>query len=696
MPPSAAARRLALAVVALSGVGFLAAAPFAQVPLVPVAAFLPIYQAALAITDLITAVLLLGQVAILRSRALLALACGYLFTALMIVPHTLSFPGLFAPGGLLGSGPQTTAWLYMAWHAGFPLLVILYAMLRGSRRDAIAGSVVGALAVGVATVVVAVLAITVLTTVGQGWLPAIMDGNGYTRVQTVAISVTWALCAVALAVLWRRRPASVLDLWLMVALCAWIFDVALSGVLNAARFDLGWYAGRAYGLLAASFVLLVLLLETRALYVRLARALEFEREAAELRAADLKALNQMLEARVAERTKALEAEIAERERAQAVAREAQKLEAIGRLAGGVAHDFNNLLTIIQAHAEFIGDAATREQERESARAIDHAVERGARLIRQLMVFSRRQALKPEVIDLRARAHDMGDLLGRSLRGDIRMVVELADDLWPVECDPGELELALMNLCVNARDAMPDGGLVRLIGRNLDGVRDNGVALDGPYVALTVADTGTGIAPEHLARVFEPFFTTKEVGKGTGLGLSQVYGFAQQAGGGTTIASTPGEGTAVTIYLPRAKAAAVATAAEGPATRLRGAGAVLLVEDDEAVALVASKMLSLLGYQAHHVRDARTALSVLLGGARFVLLFSDIVMPGGMTGIDLARKVRQHFPRLPILLATGATHAAADVVREGFAFIAKPYRADALSDAIRQTLVQAHDSARETG
>jgi CheY-like chemotaxis protein len=254
----------------------------------------------------------------------------------------------------------------------------------------------------------------------------------------------------------------------------------------------------------------------------------------------------------------------------------------------------------------------------------------------------------------------------------------------------------MNLCVNARDAMPQGGLVRLVGRNLDGVRDNGVALDGPHVALTVADTGSGIAPENLARVFEPFFTTKEVGKGTGLGLSQVYGFAQQAGGGTTIGSTVGEGTAVTIYLPRAKAAAVAAAAEGPGARLRATGTVLLVEDDDAVALVASRMLSLLGYQAHHVRDARTALSVLLGGARFVLLFSDIVMPGGMTGIDLARKVRQHFPRLPILLATGATQSAADVMREGFNLIAKPYRADALSDAVRQTLAQAGEGARETG
>jgi two-component system NtrC family sensor kinase len=198
-------------------------------------------------------------------------------------------------------------------------------------------------------------------------------------------------------------------------------------------------------------------------------------------------------------------------------------------------------------------------------------------------------------------------------------------------------------------------------------------------------------------VFEPFFTTKDVGKGTGLGLSQVYGFAQHAGGSATITSTVGEGTTVTIILPRAKAAAAPNAAQNEVARVQGSGTVLLVEDDEAVAAAARKMLALLGYQAQHVRDARTALSVLLSGASFVLLFSDIVMPGGMSGIVLARKVRQHFPRLPILLATGAIQAAADVTREGFALIAKPYRADALSDAIRQALaVQAHESARETG
>jgi signal transduction histidine kinase/ActR/RegA family two-component response regulator len=405
----------------------------------------------------------------------------------------------------------------------------------------------------------------------------------------------------------------------------------------------------------------------------------------------LRQLNETLEQRILERTQQLEAETRERERAQEALREAQKLEAIGRLTGGIAHDFNNLLAVIQGNAEILQSRLPPGTSDRVADSIGRAAERGARLTRQLLAFSRRQALRPESVDLRRRADDLADLLTRSLRGDIRIVVSLADDLWPIECDVGELELALLNIGVNARDAMPDGGLLRVDGRNVifeeGGART--VDLVGDFVSLTVSDTGTGIPPEILARVFEPFFTTKEVGKGTGLGLSQVYGFAVQAGGAATIASEPGRGTAVTLYIPRSMSA-VADAAEEPhAATARGTGAILLVEDDEALAEVAGEVLALIGYQSYHVRDARTALALLLGGRQFDLVFSDIVMPGGMSGIELARKVRQHFPSLPILLASGYSQAAAEVAKEGFPIIAKPYRADALADAI-------HQSIRHTG
>jgi len=561
--------------------------------------------------------------------------------------------------------------------------------------DRAAGSSAKAIVASVAAAAAAVCLLTALATAGQDWLPPIMQGNRYTPAMIAVVGTVWLLSALTLPFLWRRRPHSVLNLWLMVSMCAWVCDIGLSAVFNAGRFDLGFYAGRIYGLMAASFVLLVLVLETRALYVRLARSLAEERRAAEARAGDLAHMNEQLEQRVAERTRQLEAEIAARERTQEALREAQKLEAIGRMAGGIAHDFNNLLTVVQGNAEYLQEKLQNSREKQAAEAIERAAGRGARLIRQILVFSRHQALKREVLDLRLRSGEMIELLTRSLRGDIRLVLDLQDDLWPIECDTGELELALMNLCVNARDAMPNGGLVRLQGRNRMLANDLDAApnLAGPFIALSVIDSGTGIATEDLRRVFEPFFTTKEIGKGTGLGLAQVYGLAQQSGGIATIESTLGQGTTVTLYLPRAQAQPLAVVSEQKQAANRGKGSVLVVEDDDDVAQVAMTMLSMLGYEAHLARDARTALSLLLGGQRFDLLFSDIVMPGGMDGLDLARRVRQHFPWLPILLASGYYRPAAEGDREGFSLIAKPYRADALSDAIRQCLAQAGRDAR---
>ncbi len=270
-------RRFALAVVVVSLLAFFAAIPFARVPLAQVWAFIPIYESALAINDLITASLLFALFAILRSRALLLLACGYLFTAAMVVPHALSFPGLFSPEGLLGAGPQSTAWLFSIWHGGFPLIVIGYALLKNSKRDAWSGaSTRTAVIGGIAAVLAAVCGLTVLTTAGHAFLPVVMANNTYTFALVMLTGSVWLLSLIALGVLLLRRPHSVLDLWLLVTLSAWVFDIALSAVFNGARFDLGFYAGRAYGLLAATFVLLVLLRETGVMYARLARLLESE------------------------------------------------------------------------------------------------------------------------------------------------------------------------------------------------------------------------------------------------------------------------------------------------------------------------------------------------------------------------------------------------------------------------------------
>ncbi len=278
LEPERGERRAAFAVVLVSLAGFLAAAPFAKVPLGQVEAFIPIYESALVVNDLITAVLLFGQFRILRTRALWVLASGYLFTALMTAAHALTFPGLFSPTGLLGAGPQSTAWMFSFWHGGFPLCVIAYAWFKGRPRmtppaqEGLWGSILSAVALALVTAG----GFTLLATTGHDLLPAIMQKSQIAPLGHTFFTIVWMLSALALAVLWRRRPHSVLDLWLMVVMCAWIFDIALTAVLNAGRYDLGFYAGRIFGLLAASFVLMMLLLENGQLYFRLVMSHERE------------------------------------------------------------------------------------------------------------------------------------------------------------------------------------------------------------------------------------------------------------------------------------------------------------------------------------------------------------------------------------------------------------------------------------
>jgi signal transduction histidine kinase len=271
LPAGRRERRLALAVVAVSVVVFVAAVPFAKVQLTPVWAFIPTYESALVVNDLVTAVLLFGQFIFLKSRALLILASGYLFISLITVAHALTFPGLFAPNGLLGAGPQSTAWLYMFWHGGFPVLVVAYALLKGHGQQTIQARSRAGIAIpfSIAAVLVVVCGLTLLATIGQDALPSIMQGNRYTPAMIGVVSSVWLFSLVALFALWRRKPHTVLDLWLMVVMWAWLFDIALSAVLNAGRFDFGFYAGRIYGLLAGSFVLIMLLIENSMLYGRL-------------------------------------------------------------------------------------------------------------------------------------------------------------------------------------------------------------------------------------------------------------------------------------------------------------------------------------------------------------------------------------------------------------------------------------------
>ncbi|WP_448208062.1 PAS domain S-box protein [Azospirillum sp. sgz302134] len=358
-------------------------------------------------------------------------------------------------------------------------------------------------------------------------------------------------------------------------------------------------------------------------------------------------------------------------------RQAQKMEAMGQLTGGMAHDFNNLL---QAMGGCLAMIARRTDEPKVKPLLDagqQAVGRGAKLVQQLMAFARRDSLRPEPIDVRDRLLGMSALLERALRADIRLETRFGAGLWPVEADPTQFELAVINLAVNARDAMPTGGRLAIEAENVTLPPGNPRGVIGDFLRLSVTDTGSGMPSDVAARAFEPFFTTKETGKGTGLGLAQVYGLARQAGGTAWIDSAPGRGTTVNLLLRRSRAVPAAALAPGFAAPAEGAtrgGRVLVVEDDPIVAMTVSTALEDVGFAVTCVTTADEALPILAAGDVDVL-FSDVVMPGSMSGVDLAREAQRRFPGLPVILATGYSE---DIARaDGIQVLSKPYRIDDL-------------------
>ncbi len=369
--------------------------------------------------------------------------------------------------------------------------------------------------------------------------------------------------------------------------------------------------------------------------------------------------------------------------------QAQKMEAIGQLTGGVAHDFNNLLTIVLGGADMAERlAGDNERLKRLIVNIRHAAKRGEALTRQLLAFSRRQPLSPERIDLAQQLAAIGDLLGRSLRGDIRIAIDLPPDLWAIEVDPGQFELALLNVGLNARDAMPEGGTLRITASNVT-LNETSRRLCGAFVALAISDTGTGMPEEVKARAFEPFFTTKEVGRGSGLGLSQAYGFVRQSNGVVELDSEVGKGTTVTFYLPAARLKPKEAGAFGAATpRPLAPMNILLVEDDDNVAETTADLLDGAGYKVTQVTNAQAALEKLRGGGDIDLVFSDIMMPGTMNGAELARVVRAEFPGVFILLATGYAEAAATKVAQEFPTIFKPYGREQLIEKLSHILGEA--------
>ena len=390
------------------------------------------------------------------------------------------------------------------------------------------------------------------------------------------------------------------------------------------------------------------------------------------------------------RTRRLYDESERREAAEGALRQAQRMEAIGQLTGGVAHDFNNLLMIISGSVQRLRGELTDKKSLRLLDMIGAATHRGETLTRHLLTYSRRQTLTPEVVDLAERLPVLRELLTRSLRSDIEIKVEVPDVVCAVRIDPSEFELAILNLAVNAKDAMPNGGMLSLRAEpvTLKGGADE-EGLRGDFIAVRVCDTGQGIPADVMTRVFEPFFTTKEASKGTGLGLSQVYGFAKQSGGAATVTSSIGRGTTVTLYLPRSSEAPQ-SAAPPPQVPVQAQiiGTVLLVEDNPEVAEVGAYYMRQLGYRVRSAGNVEAALAALRLDPDVDLVFSDIMMPGGRYGLDLACEIGERYPQIPVLLTTGYSANAQDAVRHGVVVLQKPYDLAALRRHVGEAIERA--------
>jgi PAS domain S-box-containing protein len=354
--------------------------------------------------------------------------------------------------------------------------------------------------------------------------------------------------------------------------------------------------------------------------------------------------------------------------------ESQKLDALGQLTGGVAHDFNNLLMIISGSLYTLRKAVGDDPKSQRAlSAIEGATKRGASLTSQLLTFARRQSVNPQAVDVAERIDAVREVLDAAVGSAVTLQFDVEPGVWPVMVDVAEFETALVNLVINARDAMTGGGVIIISAHN----DKRGGEAGAGHVAISVQDSGTGIAPDILSKIFDPFFTTKPIGKGTGLGLSQVHGFAHQAGGTVRVTSELGKGTRITILLPRKDAVSVAE--DAGTVDIGGSGTVLLVEDNPEVASVSAGLLEQLGYTVRRVANAEAALrEIELDGVD--LVFSDIVMPGKMDGLGLARHLKATKPGLPILLASGYSDAALSV-RGDFPILRKPYEIHELSQAI---------------
>jgi two-component system sensor histidine kinase/response regulator len=517
LSPSTRERRFAGAVVLASFILFLCLVPMARVRLPVIWAFIPCYEGALVVIDLITAALMFAQVVLLHAWSLLVLACGYLFCAMLAILHALSFPNLFGPSGVVGGGSQTTAWLYLSWHAGFPLVVMLYALLRGARPLRRSGR---AIAAGMGVVALVGAAILYVATVEHDALPSLMTGNTYTPTLPIMVGGVLTTTLLALVVVWWRRPHSVLDLWLMVVMAAWMFDIALAAALNAGRFDLGFYAGRGYGLVAAGIVLLVLLIETAVLYARAMREYAVESAVQD------------------QQVHALRAELIH------VSRTAE----LGQMVSALAHEVNQPLTAVgtylRAGRRLLQAGETVKADDALRRAGDQ-VTRAGQVIQRLRRFLRKEDAVRQAEDLRHTIEEAASLamLGAE-RGSARLEVHVAAEVPQVMIDRVQVQQVVLNLCRNALEAMVETGDRQML------VVRAWPAGEG-MVEISVTDSGPGLSAEVREKLFQPFVTTKAAGMGVGLSICR--SIVEAHGGRMWMEDVMGGGTRFLFTLPAAGA-----------------------------------------------------------------------------------------------------------------------------------------------
>jgi signal transduction histidine kinase/CheY-like chemotaxis protein len=385
------------------------------------------------------------------------------------------------------------------------------------------------------------------------------------------------------------------------------------------------------------------------------------------------------------------ADVTERRAVETRVRLAQKIEALGQLTGGVAHDFNNLLQVISSGLQILTHPLDPPRRDKILGSMRQAVERGSGLCRQLLAFARRQTLKPEPLHLNRLIAGMHELLNRSLHSKVEIRTQFAEQLWPVDVDRGELELVILNLAVNARDALPRGGTIDINAANVELAEKDAT---GDFVRLDIADNGVGMSADTMTHAFEPFFTTKGIGMGSGLGLAQAHGFARASGGLLRLNSTEGKGTTVSLFLPRTLKvpAQRRDVAADVAPLSVSSGQVLLVEDDDEVAALTEEMINQLGYDTTRVASAEAALGALADRRTVDIVFSDVMMPGRMNGVELAQEIRRRRPNLAILLTSGyAESASRSAAAHRIKIIAKPYRIDQLRDALAAARQEARDA-----